>query len=818
MALFGAPIALEGAPARALRSALAISREIGGFAARFRQERSIPPLKMRIGVHTGSVVVGTLGNDLRVEFDAVGDTVNLASRMEELAEPGTIYVTDDTFLLTEGFFRFESLGEKRIKGKEHPVKVYRVIGPGDHQTRFDVSTERGLTPFIGRERELELLLDSLARCQEGKGQVVSILAEAGLGKSRLLYELRKAAAGEEVAFLDGRCLSYGRGTAYQPIIEILQSVFELNPGGAEEIEREKVTRGFRRLKIPEGTNLSTILKILGIGENGADKPSLSPDARKDLIQTLLKQILLAAREDRPLILSFEDLHWIDQSSEEVLKTFVETVPGAGILLICTFRPEFHPSWSGKSFHNQITLNRLSNRESLFMISHLLSGNELDPVLEEMILEKTEGVPFFIEEFVRSWKDLKVIERDGGSNRLSDPSRKGAVPSTLHEVIMARVDALPERAKEILKVGSVIEREFNHELIRIITGLPEAELLTQLSTLKEAELLYERGIYPQASYVFKHALTREVIYDSLLTPKKKTLHEAVGKAIEKMYSRQLGDYYHTLAEHFTQSENFPKGAEYARAAAKAARGKSAYKDAIRFSKKEVSCLDRLPKSEINRRKILEARTALANYCLNLNYHTEAKDAISPILDWAREGNDLKALSTIYTILGSHGLFVEEDQAKGREYIQEALRLSEEAKDYFSHWNACYVLGCFLTWNCEFGKAQDYFYRALDLSLAARNVMGITSSQINLGMNYIFQGKIAPAYRISQESLRRAEESGDIYLKGMAHASHGTSCYYRGDFQEAEDHLHKGVSFCDKTRHFTWGAWAAAFLGDMYFNFL
>jgi len=312
------------------------------------------------------------------------------------------------------------------------------------------------------------------------------------------------------------------------------------------------------------------------------------------------------------------------------------------------------------------------------------------------------------------------------------------------------------------------------------------------------------------------LTREVIYDSLLTPKKKALHEAVGRAIETMYPRQLGDYYHTLAEHFTLSENFPKGAEYARAAAKAARGKSAYKDAIRFAKKEVACLERLPKIEAHRKRILDARTSLANYCLNLNYHAEAKEAILPILDWAKEGNDSKALSTIYTILGSHGLFVEEDQAKGKEYIQEALQLAEDAKDYFSYWNACYVLGCFFSWNCEFEKAQDYFYKALDLSLAARNTMGITSSQINLGMNYIFQGKIAPAYRISQESLRLAEESGDIYLKGMAHASHGTSCYYRGDFKEAEDHLHKGVSFCEKTRHFTWGAWAAAFLGDMYFD--
>jgi len=725
-------------------------------------------------------------------------------------------VTEDTFQLTEGLFRFESLGEKKIKGKERPVKIYRVIGPSSHQNRFDVSAERGLTPFIGREREFELLLDGVARCKEGKGQAFSVVAEAGLGKSRLLYEFRKAMANEDVTFFEGRCLSYSREAAYHPFVEVMKSIFDLDADEDEGQGREKVTRVLNRLQIQEDSNLPFVMELLGVQGSGIDKILISPDARKDQMQNTLKQILFTVGQPRPLILAIEDLHWIDQSSAEALKDILESIPGARILLICTFRPQFVPSWGGKSFYNQITLNRLSNRESLTMITHLLGGGGIEPALEEMILEKTEGVPFFIEEFIRSWKDLKVIQFDDQAYHLGNQFRNWAVPSTLQEVIMARVDTLPERAKEILKVGSVIEREFSHELIRKITSLPETDLLTQLSTLKDAELLYERGIYPQLSYVFRHALTREVIYDSLLTQKKKILHEAIGRAIEELYPHQLVDYYHTLTEHFTQSENFAKGAEYAKLAGKGARGKSAYKDAIHYAKKEVACLERLPKNEGNRKKILRARTALANYCMNLNYHEAAKEAIAPVLEWAQGWKDPRALSTIYTTLGSHDLFVEENQAQGREYLQEALRLAEETKDYFSLWNACYVLGCFLSWNCEFEKAQEYFYKSLDLSLAARNVMGITSAQINLGMNYILQGKIAPAHRISQDSLRMAEESGDIYLKGMAHASYGTSCYYRGDYKEAEDHLLKGISFSEKTTHFTWGAWAAAFMGDMYFD--
>jgi len=816
MALFGAPIAVEGAPQRAIRSALAISREMTRFSDQIRETKRIPPLKMRVGIHTGTVVVGSLGNDLRVEFNAVGDTVNLASRMEGLAEPGMIYVTEETFQLTDGLFRFESLGEKKVKGKEQPVRVYRVIGASEHQTRFDVSAERGLTPFIGRDRELELLLDGLARCKEGKGQAFSIVAEAGLGKSRLLYELRKAVASEDLAFIEGRCLAYRRGAAYFPVVEVLKSIFDLDSGEEQREAREKMARGLRRLKIQEDPNLPFLLQLLGMAESGIDKVPMSPDARKDRILNTLKQIFFQGCEDRPLILAVEDLQWIDQSSEDTLKAILEAIPGMRLFLICTFRPEYIPSWGSKSFHNQITLNRLSNRESLAMISHLLGGGTIDSTLEEMILEKTEGVPFFIEEFIRSWKDLKVIQFDGHAYHLGNHFQNWAIPSTIQEVIMARVDALPERAKEILKIGSVIEREFGHELIRKIANLPESELLTQISILKDAELLYERGIYPQTSYVFRHALTREVIYDSLLSPKKKTLHEAIGKAMEESYASHLGEYGDILTEHFIQSENFAKGAEYARRAAKGARGKSVYNDAINYAKKEVSCLERLPQTEANRQRILEARTALANYCMNLNDHAEAKEAISPILERVRESKDPRALSTLYTVLGSHSVFVEEDHLQGREYLSEVLRIAEQAKDYFSFWNACYILGCSLSWNCEFEKAQEYFYKSLDLSLAAQNIMGITSAQINLGMNYIFQGKIAPAYRISQESLRLAEESGDIYLKGMAQAFHGTSCYYRGDSEEAENHLRKGISYCEKTTHFTWGAWASAFLGDMYFD--
>jgi class 3 adenylate cyclase len=417
MALFGAPIALEDAPQRAIRSALAIHREINKFSDKIKTESRIPPIKMRIGIHTGPVVVGTLGNDLRVEFKAVGDTVNLASRMEGLADPGTTYVTEETFKLTEGFFRFEALGEKKIKGKEEPVKVYQVIAPSTRRTKFDVSAERGLTPLVGRERELELLFDGFQRAKLGKGQAFSIVSEAGCGKSRLLYEFRKAVANEDVNFLEGKCLSYSRGVAYHPVIDILKSNFDIHKGEGDQEIREKVKNGLRIIGADEASTLPYLLELLSVKDSGIDQISMSPEARKDRIIETCRKIVIKGSEVRPLIMAFEDLHWLDKSSEDVLRNHLESIPGSRVLLIFTFRPEFIHTWGAKSYHNQLTLHRLSNRESLEMVNHILGTKEVEKTFEDLILEKTEGVPFFIEEFIKSLKDLRIIERKDNTYRL-----------------------------------------------------------------------------------------------------------------------------------------------------------------------------------------------------------------------------------------------------------------------------------------------------------------------------------------------------------------------------------------------------------------
>ncbi|NWG01962.1 MAG: AAA family ATPase [Syntrophaceae bacterium] len=817
MALFGAPIAMEDASQRAIRSALAIHREMARFSDKIKLESRMPPVKMRIGIHTGPVVVGTLGNDLRVEFKAVGDTVNLASRMEGLAEPGTTYVTEDTFKLTEGFFRFEALGEKQIKGKEEPVKIYQVIAPSTRRTRFDVSAERGLTSFVGRERELELLLDGFQRVKLGKGQAFSIISEAGVGKSRLLYEFRKAVANQDVTFLEGKCLSYSKGVAYHPVIDILKSNFDIHEGEGDQEIREKVKRNLEIMKVDESSTLPYLLELLSVRDSGIDRISMSPEAKKDRINESIKRLVLRGSEIRPLIMAFEDLHWIDKSSEDVVKSNLESIPGSRVLLIFTYRPEFVHTWGAKSYHNQLTLHRLSNRESLEMVTHILGTREIERTLGELILEKTEGVPFFIEEFIKSLKDLKIIERKENAYSLSKDIQKLAIPSTIQDVIMARVDSLPEGAKEVLQTGSAIEREFSYPLINRVTGLPEKELLSHLSVLKDSELLYERGIYPQSNYIFKHTLTREVVYDSILAKRKKKLHEEIGEAIEQLHKDSLSEHYEVLAEHYFLSENYLKSAEYSRLASRKAEKAASLNDAIAHTKKRVTSLERSPKTEDVERQIIDARTILGLYLSEMIYNVEAKEAIDPIIDLAIKRDYKRRLCQIYSILGSYYWIVEENYPETFKALDEALKISEEVKDIVSFVLASNWSGVALGMNCEFERSVHYFQRALDINVAAKNLWGIATMKSNLAyFSHWYQGTMDMAFKISNEGLQIAEESGDIYPKAFAYVIHGTIYYGKGLLEEAEKYLLKGLEFCERINFAVWDGAAQFTLGDIYFE--
>ncbi len=864
MALFGAPIALEDPIQRAIRSAIEIHREMTKFSDKNKQGQvNIPPIKMRIGIHTGPVVVGTLGNDLRVEFKAVGDTVNLASRVEGLAEPGTTYVTEDTFKLSEGFFRFESLGEKDIKGKEKPIRVYRVIAPSTSRTRFDVSAERGLTAFVGRERELELMLDGFERAKSGRGQAFSIMGEAGVGKSRLLYEFRKAVANEDVTFLEGKCLSYSRGVAYHPVIDILKSNFDIRAEDKDSEIREKVSRGLKVLDADEASTLPYLLELLSVSDSGIDKISMSAEARKDCIIEAVRRIALKGSETRLLIMAFEDLHWVDKSSEDSLRDLLENISGAQVFLIFTYRPEFVHTWGGKSYHNQVTLNRLSNRESLAMVTYLLSTKNLDKDLEELVLEKTEGIPFFIEEFIKTLLEQKVIEKRRGRYRLVKDTEAMIVPSTVQDVLMARIDSLAESVKDVLQTGSVVGREFTRDLIQVVTRLSERELLSDLSVLKDSEFLYERGIYPQSNYIFIHALTQEVAYKSLLSKRRKEIHEAIGKAIESLHVQRLDEFYEILAYHYSKSDSFEKAYQYLKLSGNKTTRNYSNWEAFRFYKDAIDVLNQLPDSRDNKRKQIEVILLMSGPMMFLVYPEDSLRILEEGVRLCKKLNDKKSLATIYSLLGiyymhrgkpleaikyseigyeeprklqdiklmapiARGLCVSYLGAgqvqQASDFAPKVIDLLEKAhreSDLFGAPFHTYSLLCAyyalsLAMLGDFEKATKYFKKGLHAASSINHLASLGATEAMFGLMFIIKGDGTNAIKHFQNSIRYFEESKTVLIFAVTWSGLGSAYYYLGELEAAINHISRGIELTTRGGSEWWKSFHYLYLSKIHFD--
>jgi class 3 adenylate cyclase/tetratricopeptide (TPR) repeat protein len=864
MALFGAPIALEDAPQRAIRSAYAIHREMVKFNEDIKQEKGgIKPIKMRVGIHTGPVVVGTLGNTLRVEFKAVGDTVNLASRMEGLAEPGATYVTEEVFRQAEGLFQFEILGEKEVKGKEKPVQVFRVIAPSTRKTRFDVSAHRGLTPFVGRERELELLLDCFERAKGGRGQAVSIVADAGVGKSRLLYEFRKAVANEDATFLEGKCLSYSRGAAYHLHIDVLKANFDLREDDGDSEIREKVKRGLDMPGADEDSTLPYLLELLSVKESGIDKIPLSPEARKDRTIDALKQLVLRGSEVRPLILAYEDLHWVDKSSEEVLKTILDSIPGARVLLIFAYRPEYVHTWGGKSYHNQVNLNRLSNRESLEMMRSLLGMEHIDTALEEFILEKTEGIPFFIEEFIRSLRDLQIIEKKDNTYRIVKDVEDVTIPSTIQDVIMARVDSLPDRAKSVLQTGAVVGREFSHDLLKKVVELPEPELLSHLSVLKDSELLYERGIYPQLTYVFKHAFTQEVAYNSLLLKRTKEIHQETGKAIEKIYSERSEEFYEILAHHYSKSDNSEKACHYLKLSGNKSTESYSLWEAFRFYKEAINILVEQPSTEQNRREQIEIRRLITLPMHLLGYPEDSLQILQEGERQANEMGDERNLLIFHSKLGSY-YHTREDSLLATKYTEEPFLKADMMQDVElmalmagELCSALHIAGRFsdvidattkiitllekthrerdffgTRYNVYTGVCAHYLYssgmlgqfkeskvifeKGLHYALEVQSLYGLGWLELAYGILLDLKGDGKAAIVHLQKSIKYFQESSAVFLLAPAWAYLGYGHYLVGELDRAQTYIEKGIEIQAEGKHPFWISVPFWLLGMVHFE--
>ena len=600
MALFGAPIALEDASQRAIWSAMAIHTEIANFSERIRQEgEDIFPLKMRIGIHTGPVVVGTLGNDLRVEFKAVGDTVNLASRMEGLAEPGTTYVTRETYRSAGEYFEFKPLGEVQVKGKEKPIKAYQVVGLGPAKSRLEAAELRGLIDFVGRKRELENLTKCIDMVKVGQGQLVAIVGDAGIGKSRLVLEFKKSIEGTGLTYLEGQCLSYGQSIPYLPFIEIIRQYFGIEESDRTFTVRKKISTRIINLDKALTQAIPFLCNVLSVPTDDRAFDQIGAEEKKKLTFEAVKALLFRENQVRPLIIVIDNLQWIDKASQELLNYFVEAIANGRVLLLCIYRPGYVHSWNDKSYYSHIALNPLSNEESLTLTQNLLDMEKVTTDLRSLVLDKAEGNPLYVEEIVRWLLEIGAVARSEVGYVLRETPVGLTVPDTIQDVIMARIDRLEQDLKRAIQIASVIGRDFLYRILTRISDMGK-ELQTYLAKLQSLEFIYEKSLLPELEYMFKHVLIQDVAYHSLLIKTRKEIHERIGNAMEELYKDRLDEHYEEIAYHYQHSGNREKSVKYLVMAAKKAVDRFANEEATSFCEEALKIMDQLAATEENQR--------------------------------------------------------------------------------------------------------------------------------------------------------------------------------------------------------------------------
>jgi class 3 adenylate cyclase/tetratricopeptide (TPR) repeat protein len=559
MALFGAPIAHEDAARRAAHAALAIQRAVRELSRELapRLERD---LEMRIGLNTGPVVVGKIGDDLRMDYTAVGDTTNVAARLQQNARPGSVLAGPSTHRLIAGYFETRDMGQLAVKGHA-PVQAFEVVRGRGRKARLDVESERGLTPLVGRDRELASLMELFVRAREGRGQVAFIAGEAGIGKSRLLLEFRRrlAATDEPVTWLEGRCVSFGQSSPLLPVVDQLRENFRIDEFDGEPEIIAKVEHGMRRLGGLEA-HIPFVRYLLSVDPGDPAVAAMDASSRRKYIFDAVLAMCLRGAIRRPLVFVFEDLHWVDTSTEEYLASLIDSVAATRILILATHRLGYSPPFGTRSFQTRITLSPLSEVEALAMAGRMLGVEHFPADVTRALLDKAEGVPLFVEEVTKTFLDLGILERDNGGFRVVRPIRDAAVPDTINDIIMARLDRLGEEGKRTVQLASVIGRQFLRRLLERIAGLT-GQLEGFLQELKALEIIYEQGRLPEPAYIFKHAVIQDVAYQSLLVQRRKELHRAVGRAIEDLYPDRLADHYEELAHHFVHGEQWDAAFRY-----------------------------------------------------------------------------------------------------------------------------------------------------------------------------------------------------------------------------------------------------------------
>ncbi len=559
MALFGAPIAHEDHAVRAAFAALTLQRELQPVAAEVRRKHGVE-VRARVGIHSGEVVVRTIGNDLSMTYDAIGATVHLASRMEQLAAPGTVRLTADALRLAEGFVEVLPLGPVPIKGIEAPIEVYELTGTGPARTRLQAAAARGLTRFVGRKAEMEHLAGVLGRAGDGQGQIAAVVGEPGVGKSRLFYEFVRARQAADWLVLESASVSYGKADPWHPIVELLKSYFEIDGEEDPRHAAEKIAGKLVMLDEALKAMLPPLFTLLNVPVDDEEWHALDEAARRDRSLDAVKGLLLRESQARPVILIFEDLHWIDEATQALLDSLVESLPAHRVLLLVNYRPEYKHGWGGRTYYTQLRIDPLGREGAEDLTTALIGEGPGLADLRDLLVGRTEGNPLFLEESVRTLVETGALDGEPGAYRLKGKVAAIEMPATVQAILAARIDRLAPNVKSVLQCAAIIGHNVLLHVLSAVAETEDGELRQCLVDLQTAEFLYEARLFPDLMYTFKHALTHEVAYRGVLQDRRKLLHRNVGIALEELYPDRFRQIMGILHAHYERAEAWDRAAK------------------------------------------------------------------------------------------------------------------------------------------------------------------------------------------------------------------------------------------------------------------
>jgi class 3 adenylate cyclase/tetratricopeptide (TPR) repeat protein len=820
MALFGAPLAHEDHAVRACYAALRMQESVKQYADEVRPSDGVV-VKIRVGLNSGEVVVRAIGSDLRMDYTAVGQTTHVAARMEQLAPAGTVRLTGETVRLAEGYVEVRSLGPIPVRGLPNPIEIYELTGVGMARTRLQAAALRGFTRFVGRDAEIEHLRRVLGHASASRGQVVAIVGEAGVGKSRLVYEFTHSHRVQDWLILEALSVSYGKTISYLPVIDLLKGYFKIGDRDDHREMRDKVLGRVRGLDRALESLLSPLLALLDVPVDDPAWQSLDPPQRRQRTLDAVKRLLLRESQEQPLLVVFEDLHWIDGATQALLDSLVESVESARLLLLVSYRPEYEHRWGSKTAYSQLRLDSLPAASAAELLAALLGPDPglatLAP-LTQMLVKR--GNPFFLEETVRTLVETGALAGERGAYRLTRPVEALQVPATVQTILAARVDRLPPEEKQLLQAASVIGVDVPDALLAAIAEQPEETLRRGLAHLQEAEFLYETRLFPDLEYTFKHALTHEVAYGRLLAEPRRTLHARIAEAIERLYPTRLADHVERLAHHAFEGEAWAKAHGYLHQAGTKAFTRCAHQEAAVCFERALTALGRLPESRERTERTVDLRFDLRNtlqplgeFGRILDCLREAEGLARTLGDQRRLGEALAYLTDYFRLMG--------DPDRAIEYGHQALTIADAVGEFTLRLRANTYLGQTYHALGEYRRAAGFLTGNIDSLDGDRMLQAYGFAQLPsvhsrtcLVWCLAELGEFEDGVRIGREAIRIAESVDHPFTAATAHAGIGSLYVRQGNYEAAIPILERGLDLCRVWKLSLWFPPIASALGVGY----